>query len=299
MPVSAANGYAGDAVAGDGGAAALAGPLLPDASPRLASTTWTWLQPRVAAILIALVLTGYPAVGAATSILGLESTTFSIPFRVAVGVVAVVSLFTALMRNQVKVDRLMLAFFLLYLLRLVYDWGYERSAGVDHALPFFLIAVVLPVLGLAGGEECYDEQRTAFWTMVVGVAGCILVSYAVLFTDLLSQQDYINAEGRVALEALNPISLGYSGVYTAAAAVIVLFRRPPAWLATSALGAIGLAAFIVISAGARGPIVAFVLAGLVLGADQQAGYARRPAPRHPGGSGDRRLRPSRSTHPAV
>lgn len=214
---------------------------------------------------LALVVVGFPVAAAASQILGASSNSLNMLFRIGhVGLCLLLLLWT-LQRGRVRLDYLILGFFALYAARLLLDYGYGNYPDIGANIQFAVVAVLIPTLAMANADEWFDQHLAAWMIVGIGTLGNIMTLYA-LRTDpllLIRDQIYTGAEGRVSLSALNSISIGYNGLFTAAAAVILLTLRPQGWRLVALSGSAPLALYLMLQSGSRGPFVALVFAMIV------------------------------------
>lgn len=226
---------------------------------------------RILSIIFALLLVGYPIVGVITSLTGSETSTYAIGFRIIIVGVSLLSICIGILRGTFRIDWLIFGFLVLYLIRLIYDYGYLGSVDIERALPFFVSSVFMPVLGLAAAARRFDERSAALYCVIVGTIACLMVTYVIRETDLVSQEVLARTAGRVELNALNPIALSYLGLFTAASALYRLTRLQSGVLIALCCLAIPLGLYVFFMGGSRGPVLA-MLVGVAL-----IGIARRRA----------------------
>lgn len=213
-------------------------------------------------LLLALQLVGFPLVASLAELVGFQSGELSNTFRALVIALSGTMLIWSLSRGRYRIDFLIALFFSLYSIRLLYDFGYTIFPDIDIALPFFMAVVLIPTLALGGVRDWYDEATFLRLSLVIGVLGGLLVALvlATTVTIVILPQDYVD---RAKLEFLNPISIGYHGLFVAMAGVILLAKHPQKlWLLPSIAG-IALGGYLLVVSGSRGPFVALLL-GLVL-----------------------------------
>lgn len=224
---------------------------------RSASASW----------LFVLTLIGYPAVGLQASLLNLDSMLLSIPFRIAVALLAVWVLVRARPNaSQLWRPRWLFVFWLAYLVRLLWDLLVARIPGSSEALVFFLLTVLLPCTALGLAAPRLDERRTATLLLAFGAAVCA--------TAVLMQVSGLGAarstteqlDGRLSFEAVNPITLGNVAATTLIAALCLTQRhpRPLEWLALFAAAAV--AGVCLMLAASRGPLLSLAFATIVFAA---------------------------------
>lgn len=224
--------------------------------PRPESQLGVWL----AVSIFALTLVGYPLAGLVASALGLTSKATSIPLRLFV---VVLSFWTVLhfvsSRRSFRIDPFIIAFWWLYLIRLVWDLGTGLFDTVDDALLFFTATVVIPALAIMVAARGYDERLAARVLFVLG-ALISAVSLTLNYFDIGNTALLTVNTGRLSLETLNPITLGHVAATTVIAA-LVLWRTPnlPGGRPTIVAGVAFALGCLVLTA-SRGPILALMLA---------------------------------------
>ena len=222
--------------------------------------------PRWASWIFVLSLVGYPLLGLIATVMNWESSIVSIPFRAIMLVASLVVILQAAARSPWwRGNRWLLLFWFAYLVRLLWDLLVVGVPGAAEALGVFLTITLLPSLaaGLAATRGL-SGRDTAWRLVVVGGAVCTLAIAIYAFGWGAAQT--LSAEvtlGRLAFEAVNPITLGHVAT-TTLIAVLCLTQRgvPPARLV--ALIAIGAAAgSCLLLAGSRGPMLALTVCSLV------------------------------------
>jgi O-antigen ligase len=157
--------------------------------------------------LFAIALFGYPIVGDLVSLLQIDSRLLSVPFRLAVAFFS----FAILLRTKgTRIDRLrfaLLILWLLYMVRLAHDWLFTNLDGADYALQYFVAACVLPAVALMRARA-FRPRRFALIGFIISSIGSILSLFANMFGSA-EVQDVTTSSGRLALSALNSVSLGH------------------------------------------------------------------------------------------
>lgn len=214
------------------------------------------------ALFLALALTGYPLAGVVTSALRWEGPTISYAFRILVLLLGAGLAGQAILRRGPRMPSvLVLIFFSMYFMRLYYDAFIDPLQGADFAFTFYVSVVLTPSLALAVAIDGYDETKFALSTFWVGSVAC--VSIALL--DAIGWASRLEDTGRLSFDALNPITVGFTGLFTLLAIIALWRQRPrliPVFLIAGAF-----AIFSIIEAASRGPAAAgaFAIALLALG----------------------------------
>ncbi|MHA3842290.1 O-antigen ligase family protein [Sphingomonas aestuarii] len=227
----------------------------------VASTSYLWLGN----ILVALALVGYPLVSSVTQAIGVGSSEVNIGYR---AVVMALSLFLtgwSLVRGTYRVDPLIGLFFALYSIRLMIDLNYSMLSSIEDDAAFFVATVLIPTLAMGGAKDWFRERRTLVATMILGGIAGLFIAYH-LATGALSAELAEQSGGRATLEFLNPISIGYHGLFMAMAAVILIAQHRRRTLVVPCLFVAALGAYLLIASGSRGPILAMLIGLIVTGA---------------------------------
>lgn len=213
------------------------------------------------ALLVALSVAGYPLSAVAGIVMGWDSRTTSIPFRLLVDLIAAATLFVVLIRkDRVQLSIPLMALIVLYLMRLVWDLQVGRFTTVQTDLTFFVATAAIPALaaGIAAGH--WRDHLVARMVFYVAAAA----GGSILFLDLIgfyAVAELTEETGRLSAEAVNPITWGQLGA-SLLMAVLVLWFRSGFWVRVQlAMGsAIGL--WLMVIANSRSP---FVSLGLAIG----------------------------------
>ncbi len=221
-------------------------------SPSQPSLTW----------LFVLTLVGYPIAGLLASGLDWESTVVSIPFRAAVLLLSVWVLSRARpSQPRRQAMQWLFAFWLVYLIRLVWDWLVAGVPGSLEATIFFILTVVIPCRALALGAPALSERNAVQSLVWIGTAIC---AAAVLmhFLQVGSERSLTERTGRLSFEAINPITLGHVATTTLIAVLCLTQRRLSAMNWMALIPAVLVAGTCLVLAASRGPVVALALAAI-------------------------------------
>jgi O-antigen ligase/polysaccharide polymerase Wzy-like membrane protein len=206
------------------------------------------------ALFLALATTGYPIAGLVTSVVQVEGSTINYGFRFLVVALGAIVAGAAILRGKVRVvPAVVLVFFLFYGIRLYHDTFLDYLFGAEIALAFFGGVVLLPTIAAGLGFDDYDEAHHAWLTFAVaGGASLGVVAFHMLgIAEILGETGNV---GRVEFEALNPITIGYSGLFAALAAATLWQRAARTYRPMLLVGgAIGLVALV--ESASRGPLV--------------------------------------------
>lgn len=235
------------------GEATTPGPVPRPAAGRSVNTT-------LYALFLALALTGYPLAGVVTSALGWEGPTISYAFRILVILLGAGLAGQAVLRGRPRLPPvLVLIFFSLYFVRLYYDAFIDPLQGADFAFTFYVGVVLTPCLAMAVAIDGYDEAKFALSTFWVGSVACVSIA-------LLDAAGWgvgrLEDTGRLSFDALNPITVGFTGLFTLLA-IIALWRQRPKLIPVFLIGG-AFAIYSIIESASRGPAAAGAFAIAVL-----------------------------------
>lgn len=230
------------------------------AGPAPAIATADTVNPTLYALFLALALTGYPLAGVVTSALGWEGPTISYAFRILVLVLGAGLAGQAVLRGRPRMlPILVLIFFSLYFVRLYYDAFIDPLQGADFAFTFYASVVLAPCLAMAVATDGYDETRFALSTFWVGFIACASIALLDAAGWGVSR---LEDTGRLSFEALNPITVGFTGLFTLLA-IVALWRQRPRLIPAFLIGG-AIAVYSIVEAASRGPAAAGAFAIAVL-----------------------------------
>ncbi|MER8603906.1 O-antigen ligase family protein [Mesorhizobium sp. M1156] len=218
---------------------------------------------RIGLLIRVLILVGYPFVGIAVSFLGIESTTVTIPYRVFVLALAMFVILARIRRPLLgRLDALLLTFFVVYAIRLFWDWQFYEIPGADYSLLFFTMIVVAPSVATMLAGDGFGDAAFAKFTMLTGL---VVLAMAVLSSALGLGFNPWAEQGvkttRLMFEALNPISLGNCGGITLIACIFMLMETHQGlYVRILSYCGVGLGAWVLLAANSRGPLIAVGLA---------------------------------------
>lgn len=229
-------------------------------APALAREAGRSVNANLYALFLALALTGYPLAGVATSFLGWEGPTISYAYRILVLLLGAGLSGQAVLRGRPRLPPvLLLIFFSLYFVRLYYDGFIDPLPGADFAFTFYVSVVLTPALAAAVASDGYDETKFALSTFWVGSAACVSI---VLLDAAGWGASRLEDTGRLSFDALNPITVGFTGLFTLLA-IIALWRQRPRLIPAFLIGG-GFAIYSIIESASRGPVAAGAFAIAVL-----------------------------------
>lgn len=209
--------------------------------------------------IFALTLIGYPIFGLVAAMLNLDSTWTSIPFRL--GMVMLATMLCA----QASQARLPLPgqvflwiFWLLYLLRLLWDTAVAGIPGAMDALIFFGLTVLIPCMALSRSTVEGQEFPLALLLLFMGGGTCTL-AVSMYYFQLGQERSLIEQTGRLFFEAVNPITLGYVATTTLISALcLTTYRLRPIHRAAMVVAALASVACLMQTA-SRGPLIVLVV----------------------------------------
>lgn len=207
----------------------------------------------ILAACIALILTGYPLAGALSALFGVESTVTSHPFRAISSFLLIILSVLSFARMNFTVDIYTIIFLFLYGIRLFYDATYTSLPDAADSGIFYLVVVVLPFIAISLGRMYYDERRS----LIAMVLLCFPTMIILLI--LGRQNSNIEVTGRLGFDSLNPVSIGYLGLYAVISSALLWPRLSRFYRYAFLLPTIVIGAYLMIQASARGPIVGLVL----------------------------------------
>lgn len=212
-------------------------------------------------LVVALMLVGYPLSASMSQFLGQVSSDFNITFRIIHIILSFALLGMSLARKNLSLDILVVLFFAIYLVRLWSDLTYSFLPDIERDFQFFLATTLVPVIAMAGSRHWFNERLCVLLTASIGGLAGLFIAYNLSVGSVLAFAPDPNQ--RASLELLNPISIGYHGLFIASAALILLARYRTLTTAIFAIPTTILGIYLLVVAGSRGPFVA-LLAGLVI-----------------------------------
>lgn len=158
--------------------------------------------------------------------------------------------------------RWLMAFLLLYLARLIWDWLIADVPGAAEATVFFLLTALLPCAALALAAPGMPERPAALLLVAIGgavSAGAVLMQLLGLGMDhSLTEQT-----GRLSFEAVNPITLGHVAATTLIASLCLMRHRLGIFRMGWVIAAAFAAGVCLLLSASRGPALALALCTLV------------------------------------
>ena len=218
-----------------------------------------WGLTQFPAIVLALSIAGYPIAGLISFSLDIPSTDASIPFRILVFVLAMVTIAIYLPKSELLVSvTVILAFWFAYLCRLLYDAYVVNLIGAEFALSFFLVATLVPSLALMVAANHVHEDAVAVWAHVLGGLVCIW-ALIIESSGVSIDRNLTETVGRLSVDTVNPISLGHVAV-TAVIAGYYLWGKIRSIRVRFLIAMNSIACMIcLIETGSKAPAIALVL----------------------------------------
>lgn len=220
-------------------------------APRLANSAYLNRMAARCGLLFAATLFGYPVIASVSSLLQLDNRLLSICLRIAVGLLSVWVLLTA---RRLQVDcwrKVMLLIWVIYAVRLLYDWLVRNLSGADFALQFFLISSALPAFALMKARV-YQWHRFAVISFLIASAGALLGMVAAIFGSNDAQAAEI--AGRLQLAALNPVTLGNQATSAILCGLVLWPSAKAQYRVVLALATLVLL-WCLLSTGSKGPVL--------------------------------------------
>jgi len=217
--------------------------------------------------LLACAIFGFPLVSTLPVFLGVDSRPISVAYRALVAMAAVVVLARAFVRTEgfIRIGHavLVLAVMVLLTLRVAYDSSLSRlplALNWDDMWQFMLGAAFLPAAAFLARTDPETLRLAQRWALRLGV----LAGLAIAAAAAIALRD-ISTFLRLDTGVLNPISIGQAGV----SLFVLLLLRPPALPEPSSMHRLGrgtgtvlgflLAATLIVAAGSKGPVVAWLV----------------------------------------
>lgn len=218
------------------------------------------------ALLVAVVVSGYPLLAALLSLVGAPDTRLpSIVFRLGIAVlslwVLIVSRKSLRAYNPTFLVALVI-FWFGYILRVINDYflvQLDMPIPVVEMFGMLFLFVLVPAIAMLGGLNPTTTRLSYMMTLGVTGLAAVLIGFdsANIATQLMTE----NID-RLRLERLNPIAIGYVGGTLVALCAVGLLRprtapKPMSFIFFSA-GVMG-GLFLLLIAASRGPILATVV----------------------------------------
>lgn len=208
-------------------------------------------------LILALSLVGYPIASSAAALVDVENVVFNAPYRGIVALLSGLLILLALAQGSLRIPMLIGLFLFVYLLRMITNFEIIDQAIIERDILLFLVTVAAPALAMGSSWRHYDERNAALVLTVLGGLACSLVVFALISGVGLSEA--VDLDSRNWLEALNPITIAYTGAWTALAAYAARqsASAPVRLLILWPVLGLGLMTFLL--GGSRGPIIGVAL----------------------------------------
>ncbi len=217
------------------------------------------------ALMIAFALVGYPFVATLSTALGLSGTPLAIVARAVVLILSlmlIVPAISRIQRHHLKYLAVFATFWMAYLMRMAADTTYYAEQLSKAASEYWIWALgvcLIPALALMGVSAAATMPK-AFkltWLALGASAGLTIVFGSTIVTHLGGIE---TDTGRLALESLNPTSIGHMG------ASLVIFsgwywltdKGHKGILKTASLLGMLAGGYLLLSSASRGPLIAFI-----------------------------------------
>ena len=209
----------------------------------------TWLV----SLILALSLVGYPIASSAAALIAVDNAVINYPLRGIVVLLSVVLIVVAFTQGSLRIPKLITTFLLLYSVRLLVDFEVIDRVIVERDALIFLSTLLVPSLAMGSTWRHYSESLAALVTVGFGSLACILIVIALY--GGMGVSTTIDLGSRAWLENLNPITIAYTGIWTALAAYSArqFCSAPVRLLVLWPLVALGIITFLL--GGSRGPVV--------------------------------------------
>lgn len=214
----------------------------------------------LARLLFLLVLSGFPFFSIVSGFFPEFGNIPSIFFRCVVLVLSIVVFALSISRARLTGGyALLLVFVFLYSVRLIADVVFIGPQLIlPNAILFFGVTIP-PMIALAtSGYDGSDERFFGKWLVYFGIVQCFYFSFVwVVGSGFNEWAEYGAETNRLALERLNPISMGHAAMTAIIAATVLLIdSRTGRDAKIVCYVAIGLASVAFLAANSRGPALA-------------------------------------------
>lgn len=205
--------------------------------------------------IVVLVLLAYPLFGTLVAFTSLPSSVASWPIR---GLVLIFSLLIILKSKNSPLGNfnfnIIAIFWLLYFIRLLWDLAIVQIPLASDFMFSFVFFTLVPAVAMMH-IRALDEKKLTALLLNIGSFICILAVIATYTSAAASRSFTAEAEGRLFLDTVNPITYGHVGVTTIIAALAKLrcCSKRSDWIIT--VLALILGAFTIQLSGSRGPLV--------------------------------------------
>lgn len=208
-------------------------------------------------LIIALSMIGYPIASTLADLLGVDNAVINYPYRGLIVLLSIAITITGISMGHFRVPLLVALFMLAYLLRLFSDMASIDLPQVDRDTIFYVSSVLIPTIAMGAAHFYYEERNASLIFVALGTLACLMIIQSLVANNVIGTE--IDLSRRNYLEALNPISIAYTGILTATAsynALSYVKRRTRLFVIWPAL-VLGVLTFLV--GGSRGPLIGIAL----------------------------------------
>ena len=223
---------------------------------------------RLGVAIFALVVIGYPLTASMTNFVPFDSQALTVPFRILVLSLSILAILQGIgSRKNRFYPSLILIFFLLYSIRLGYDFLIVQEHEIFVPIYRFFGIVALPTIAV--GTACYRYFSDRLLLLSLLVLGTFFMSILTLADALgLTYNPWAHygvVLNRLWFEALNPISIGHAAGLLISLSVIFLLSAQRYHRKLLVILTLLLATYLLVSANSRGPIVSTILCLAMIG----------------------------------
>lgn len=219
------------------------------------------------ALLLAMIVAGYPLVSTLPGFLNVESRIISVPFRAFVLLLSFALILSRVIcKRHIYLGVLwfpLLVFWSFYFIRILLDTVFFPIPLRLHISEYYLFSIgvsFIPMVALMAWFD-NDTQRKSFnLTVVIAATSSVLALYSV-YLAYISGDTYSVEVGRMATETLNPISTGHLGVSLVILCVFFFVSKRTTSLINAFLFALMLVLgiFVALAGASKGPILALLI----------------------------------------
>lgn len=214
-------------------------------------------------LLFSLIVVGYPVFASLSQIIGEAYGEINAIFRVIIAIMSISMIGISFYRKVIRADLLIYTFLAMYSVRLWVDYSYSLFPSVERDSQFYIVSVLLPALAVTSARQWFDEILCLRMLVLIGGIGGALVAYTIDVESVFVVIDDPNA--RASFEFLNPISVGYHGVFVAAASFILMIKKRDGLTLAYCMPLLIMGGYLLVISGSRGPVVALMFAFVATG----------------------------------
>lgn len=219
------------------------------------------------ALLLGMIVAGYPLVSTLPGFLNVESRIISVPFRAFVLLLSIaLILFRVICKRHVYLGVLwfpLLVFWSFYVIRILLDTVLFPVPLRLNISEYYLLSIgvsFIPMVALMAWFD-NDTQRRSFNLLVATAAMASVLSLYSVYRDYISGNLFSLGVGRMSIETLNPISMGNLGVSLVILCIFFFVSKRSSSLINSLLFVfmLVLGVFIALAGASRGPVLALLI----------------------------------------